>query len=269
MQPTQPTTLHVIFSQSAAPELLNALKLAERTDEVVFCPDNFSRGPLDPGDPVSRIQWHVDVLGVITDDVDDTDSDAFETFWIEALKPGRRLIAWTSARVAQERAGFLEWLWRLGDAPCEVIDLSAMQAGRYPAVLGMLEVEDILSAGLLGAAALLSPADRARHHQTWRRLRAENAPLRIIQDGELTSAPLEVFDEKLLSYAPADWTPAARVVGEVMGEVFDDYIFQVGDLVLSARLWALAQTGAIELRAPPHTGKRPPLRGQEIRLPKS
>lgn len=267
MTTTPPKTLHLLFSQSVAPEVREALKRAGRADEVVFCADNFSRGLLNPSDPESRVRWHNDVLGVDSEG-GEGDIEDFATFWREALNPDQRLVAWTSTRVAQERAGFLEWLWRLGDAPCEVIDLSARQVRQYPAILGLLEVEDILSMGLFDSAVPLSLADRARHHETWRRLRDENAPLRIIQDGELVSAPLEVFDQKLLSYASADWTPAAMVVGEVMGEAFDDYLFQVGDLVLSARLWALAQAGAIELRARPHTGKRPPLRGQEIRLPK-
>jgi hypothetical protein len=257
------TPLHVIFSQSAAPDLSKALELAGRTDEVVFCADNFSRGPIEPGDAASRGQWVIDVL-----DVDPEHIESDTTFWREALNPDRRLIAWTSSRVAQERAGFLEWLWRLDDTPCEVIDLSTTQAGHYPAILGLLKPEDILSAGMLDIAAPLSPADRARHREIWRRLREENAPLRVINGGELTSAPLEIFDQKLLSYVPTEWTSAARPVGEVLGEVFDDYIFQVGDLVLAARLWALAQAGAIEMRSAPYTGKRPPLRGQEVRLPK-
>ena len=257
-----PKTLHVIFSQSVAPHLREALKRAGRTDDVVFHADDLRRGPLDPGDPSSRGRWAIDVL-----DIDPEDIDSDEAFWHESLNSERRLVAWTSTRVAQERAGFLEWLWRLGDAPCDVIDLSTTQANGYPAILGLLEAQEILSLGLLDTAASLSPADRARHHQTWRRLREENAPLRIIQDGELASAPLEVFDEKLLSYVPTEWKRAAWVVGEVMAEVFDDYLFQVGDTVLAARLWALAQAGVIEMRAPPHTGKRPPLRGQEVRRP--
>lgn len=261
-----PKTRHVIFAQSIAPDLRKALALAGRDDEVVCCPDDFRMGPLAPADPERRIQWAAEVLGADFENFAD-DVEAFSTFWREALSPDHHLIAWTSNRVARERAGFLEWLWRLGDRPCEILDLSTAQLRRYPAILGLLEVEDFLSMSLFDAATPLSPADRARHHQTWRRLRDENAPLRIIRDGELASASIEVFDQKLLSYTPSRWTPAARVVGGVLTEAFDDYLFQVGDLVLSARLWALAQTGAIEMRAPPHTGKRPPLKGQEIRRP--
>jgi hypothetical protein len=262
MSQAPPKTLHVTFSQSVAPYLREALNLAGRTDDVVFCADNFSRGPLNPGDASNRNQWVIDTL-----DVDPEDIDSDEAFWRKALNPERRLVAWTSTRVALERAGFLEWLWRLGDTPCEVIDLSTTQANGYPAILGLLEAQEILSLGLLDTAAPLSTTDRTRHHQTWRRLREENAPLRIIQDGELASAPLEVFDEKLLSYVPTEWKRAAWVVGEVMAEVFDDYLFQVGDVVLAARLWGLAQAGVIEMRAPQHTGKRPPLQGQEVRRP--
>ena len=262
-QAPPPQTLHVVFSPSAAPELRKALKLAGRTDAVAACIESFSWGPIDPGDPPQRARWMDEVLETTPWDLEATDRD----FWRDALDSRHRLVAWTSTRVALERAGFLNWLWRLGDAPCEVIDLSKARVRDYPAILGLLYAEDFLSLGLLDAAAPLSPADRARHHETWQRLRAENAPLRIIQDGELASAPLDVFDSKLLSHASSDWTPAARLVGEVLAEVFDDYLFQVGDIVLASRLWALVEAGQLEEREMANPKHQSPLHLNEVRLP--
>jgi hypothetical protein len=31
-----------------------------------------------------------------------------------------------------EYAGFLDWLWRLGDAPCEVVDLTDVTVSYFP-----------------------------------------------------------------------------------------------------------------------------------------
>lgn len=253
--------LHVIFSQSAAPDLQQALSLAGRPDEVTFCPDNFSFGPINPGDQAQREAWLGDVLNL-----DPQGFDTDEPFWRQALVRDRPLVAWTSTRVAQERAGFLEWVWRLGDAPCAVIDLSETRVGPDPAILGLLDAEKILAAGLLDLARPLEPAERRRHHETWRRLRSENAPLRTIQGGELASAPLEVFDQRLVSHVTDDWTRAARVIGGVLAEAFDDHVFQTNDFVLMSRLRALIEIGAVEARPFPHpTGLEGPW-AQEVRL---
>jgi len=209
----------------------------------VFCADNFAYGPIAPGDPAQREAWLRETL-----DLDPEPIGSDDDFWRQALDPDRRLIGWTSTRVAQERAGFLEWLWRLGDAPCELIDLSTVRAGRDPAVLPLLDGDKIREFGLLDLARPLEPSDRHRLHQTWRRLRDENAPLRMIRAGELVSAPLEAFDQQLLSHVEPEWTRAVRVIGGALGDVFDDWIFQVSEYVLVSRLRALGETGAIETR---------------------
>jgi hypothetical protein len=210
-------------------------------DEVIGCTDNFSFGPIGPGNPDQRATWLDEELGLSPGHSDDG-------FWRQALSSERRLIAWTSPRVAQERAGFLEWLWRLGDAPCEVVDPSQVRVDGNPAILPLLPGEKILAAGLLDLARPLEGAERARHHQTWRRLRQQNAPLRTIQDGELASAPLEVFDATLLSHISPDWTKGARVVGNVLADAYEDWLFQVSDLVLASRLFDLIDDGMIEER---------------------
>ncbi|HWW26862.1 MAG TPA: DUF3658 domain-containing protein [Caulobacter sp.] len=233
--------LHIVFSLSAAVDLRRALAQAGRLGDVVACADDFSFGPIDPGDPDQRDVWLDEELGL---DLGRSDDD----FWRQALNAERRLIAWTSTRVAKERAGFLEWLWRLGDAPCEVVDLSQARVDHHPAILPLLPAEQIVGAGLFDLARPLEAAERARHHQAWHRLKQENTPFRTIQDGELASAPLEVFDGRLLSHISSDWIPAARVVGAAWADAYKDWIFQVGDLILACRLFDLIDRGVIEER---------------------
>jgi hypothetical protein len=254
--------LHVIFSQAAEPDLRAALALAGRSDEVAVCFDIFSLGPIDPGDRFQRQAWLSDVL-----DLGPEGFGSDDLFWRQALALDRPLIAWTSTRVAQERAGFLEWLRRLGDAPCAVIDLSEARDGSAPAILGILDAEKILSLGLLDLARPLEAAERHGHHETWRRLRAENAPLRTIQDGELASAALTAFDQQLLSHVTADWARAARAIGGVLADAFDDHVLQVNDFVLMSRLGALIKAGAIEARPLAHPRGLEGPWAQEIRLP--
>ena len=263
MTQAPPKTLHVVFSPSAGPSLRKALKLAGRTDTVAACLDNFSWGPINPGHASDRVRWIDEVLNL---DPWDWETEG-EAFWREALDGRYRLVAWTSTRVAMERAGFLTWLWRLGDTPCEVIDPSGARVGPYRAILGLLDENKILESGLIDSARPLSPEDRARHHDTWRRLREENAPLRILQNRELASAPLEVFDLQLLSHVEADWKRASRVVGATLADAHDDDIYQVGDLVLASRLEALIAAGAIEARPAADPKGREGLWADEIRLP--
>jgi hypothetical protein len=119
--------LHVLFSPSAAGELRRALANAGRTDRVVCSFDNLSFGPINPPDGALRTKWVEEELGYAGwEDV----MAQTAAFWSDALTPGRKIV-WVSRRATLEYAGFLEWLWRLGDEACDVIDLTeVMIVGR-------------------------------------------------------------------------------------------------------------------------------------------
>jgi hypothetical protein len=128
-----PATLHVVFTESGAAGLREALKASGRDERVVRFADNLSFGPIDPADPETRKTWVEEELGftgwpaTAEQDGDSGWTDvaaSADAFWNESLSPRHRTIAWMTRRSAMEYAGFLEWLWRLGDAPCEVVDLT-------------------------------------------------------------------------------------------------------------------------------------------------
>jgi hypothetical protein len=103
-----------------------------------------------------------------------------------------------------------------------------------------------------------------RHQGLWRRLRAENAPLRIVDAGGLRSAPITFFDQQLLSFAKTSWQKPARIIGETImewvGPPTDPY-FQAGDMILAVRLIALVEAGVLEGR-----GDLTDIRQSEVRL---
>src|SRR5258707_182783 len=72
-------------------------------------------------------------------------------------------------------------------------------------------------------AAPLSPPLRDQYRETWQNLRAEDAPLRIIRDDRLRSAPITHFDELISACASDQWVPIARVVGHAMADSWDDH----------------------------------------------
>jgi hypothetical protein len=180
-----------------------------------------------------------------------------KTFWREALSRDPRKIVWLTRRSAMEYAGFLEWLWRMGDAPCEVVDLSEVMISRRPEhgpprppmlakSLGMLNPDRISRDKLWDLAEPLQQTTRRRYRDLWQRLRSENAPLRVIADGELVSAPISFFDTQLMSYVTNDWQRVARVIGQTLVAEMD--VVQVGDIVLAARVSAMAQSGLLEIQ---------------------
>ena len=263
------STLHIVFNPSAATGLREALRQAGRDERVVSLFDSLSFGPINPPDAESRRRWVRNELGYTNwaEVVGEATS-----FWPDALSAGNRRIAWLSRRSAQEYAGFLEWLWRLGEEPIEVIDLTdVVVAGNnqgtdnqphFAMSLGMLPPHKILKDNLLDRVEKLTPALRGRYRELWGRLRAENAPLRILSGGEFVSAPISFFDPLLLSCAKLEWQKAAKVIGEALWESSTASVLQTGDLVLCARARSLASSGRLESR-----GDLFDIQNSELRLP--
>ncbi|KRR17738.1 hypothetical protein CQ14_41215 [Bradyrhizobium lablabi] len=262
------STLHIVFNSSAAAGLRDALRQAGRDERVVGLSDCLSFGPINPPDPELRRRWVEDELGYTG--WEEVVGEA-TSFWSEALSISSRRVAWLSGRSTQEYAGFLEWLWRLGEEPVEVVDLSdVMVAGNgtgptkpHPAIsLAMLPPHTILENELFDRTETLTAVLRARYRELWGRLRTENAPLRVLSEGELVSAPLSFFDPLLLSCATSEWQKAARVVGEALSDFWETSVFQTDDLVLCARVRALAGAGGLEFR-----GNLSDIQNSELRLP--
>jgi hypothetical protein len=266
-------TVHIVFHRDAVDDLREAVRQAGRLDRVTVFRDDFSFGPISPPDPDQREAWVRRALhhgAWYEETVGDT-----EPFWHEALEPGKRLVAWTSRRSAMEYTGFLEWLRRLGNLPCEVVDLTETMVvrtwrdgsqlpPRLALSLAHLCPEKILELRLLDAARPLDEVSRQRHLNLWHRLRAENAPLRIFSEAGLQSADLTVFDAKILDHVVSDWRKVARVVGEVLSTPGNDKYADIDTFVLSGRVRALVKAGKIE-----SAGDVFRIRYSEVRLPRA
>jgi hypothetical protein len=280
-----PPNLHVVFTDTGAAELREALKASGRDDAVVSLADNLSFGPIDPADPEARRTWVEKELGfagwpsTAEQDGDNGWEDISvraHAFWNESLSQRHRKIAWISRRSAMEYAGFLEWLWRLGDAPCEVVDLSEVKISYRPEhgpprrpllamSLGMLDHNTICNNDLWDLAEPLQMSARGRDLDLWRQLCSENAPLRVIEGDKIVSAPITFFDSLLLSHVKANWLKVAMVVGKALTDRMMDGVFQTCDIVLAARINSLVKNGVLEFQ-----GKSPfAIRFSEVRLPRS
>jgi Protein of unknown function/Domain of unknown function (DUF1835) len=258
-----PVPVHVLFSPSAAGELRRALAESGRADRVISSFDDLSFGPINPPDGRLRAMWVEEELGY--SDWEDAVAGTTE-FWREAVASGRK-IAWISRRSTLEYAGFLEWLWRLGDGACEVADLTDVEVvghgedgrstpPRLALSLALLPTDQILDNRLLDRVQLLAPEVRRRYRDMWAGLRAENAPLRVISSHGLVSAPITFFDLALLSCATGKWQSIARIVGEALANEMEDALLQTGDLLLCARVRALVESGRLESRGDLHDVQR-------------
>jgi hypothetical protein len=194
-------------------------------------------------------------------------------FWADALAARERHVVWFSRRVTRDYVGFLDYLCRIGDRPCDVVDLTetivpvrgddgAIGGSRRAICTGLLDGYQFLEGDLFGCAAPLADDVRAAYRAEWDRLRAENAPLRIVTpELHLVSVPLTHFDEELLKRIQPHLLKAARIIGQVLTEKWDMDILEVDDFFLSRRLMALVRAGKIEGR-----GDLTQIRFSEVRL---
>lgn len=264
-------TTHVVFNPSGAGSLRQAIREAGQADRVLNSFDSLSFGPINPSDAKTRRKWVEEVLDLTDwDEIAGRDSTFF---WAEALSASDRTVVWTSRRSTQEYAGFLEWLWRRGDEPFDIIDLtetkvvSRLKDGgltqpHFAGSLALLHVYQIVENGLLDQAVPITPVLRDRYQEEWRQLREENAALRVVVQGRLVSAPITYFDPLLMSHAKPQWQKVALVVGTALGDFWDASLFQTDDLVLAARVRALVDMGQLESQ-----GNLSDIRRSEVRLP--
>jgi hypothetical protein len=260
------TTRHIVFGEAAAIGLRKALRNAGFEDDVLLLADDLSFGPIDPPESGLRAQWVNAELGYLGWDETEPHTTAF---WIAALPPGIRRLAWMSRRSAREYSGFLEFVRRLGRRSGDIVDLTDMtivnQLGQaeFAGSLGALLPQWIVERTLWASAQPLTSAMRASYVAEWAKLRGENAPLRIVDEGlRLRSAPISFFDEAILARATDRWQKTARIVGDVLSAFWRDGRYQTGDLVLMSRIKALADAGRLEAQ-----GDLSEIRFSEVRLP--
>jgi hypothetical protein len=265
--------LHIVFSDSAAGDLQRALSQAGHKDRVIEFPDNLSFGPIAGVDFDTRTEWVRETFGDLSDIYS---REAQDAFWRDALSEDASRVVWLSRRSTWEFAGFLEFIWRLGDAPCEVVDLTdfvlperVINGRQYPSFLpgslAMLTSDQILDFDLLDQAEPLTTTQRDQYRSAWTTLRNENADLRVIDDQlNLVSAPITYFDQQLMSGAEERWLKSARIIGQTMATFLDDLRYQAGDSFLASRVRALVKAGFLE-----GAGDLWQIRFSEVRLPPS
>lgn len=241
-------TLHIAPSHSAGGSLRQAIRGAGRNEEVLFFRDDLSCGPIDSEDQAARVAWW-------TRFHDDWETEAapLKAFWDRVATTDDRLVVWFGRHSALELAFFLAWADRLDERSYSIIDVTGLRLPFHrpdgspalsqptPAVSIMPEYQ---LRSLLGSERQVTPQEAEEARLQWRRLRAENAPFRVVTSVGLVSAPVDHFDPLLMERVTTEWRMVARVIGDTMGLNSEPY-FQVGDIMLLARVIALIGEGKL------------------------
>lgn len=249
------SSTHIVFAEAGAVGLRDVLRQMGRGDRVLEYPDDLSFGPIAGADPVVRARWVADELG-------ETGwreiAAHVAAFWNDALSARERHVVWFSRRVTRDYVGFLEYLYRIGDRPCDVVDLTetvvpvrgyggSIQGSRRAICTGLLDAYQFVEVDLLARASPLGDEARAAYRVDWERLRSDDAALRIVTRNLcLASVPLTYFDAALLEQVRPDFQKVARIIGKVLADKWDADIYDVGDFFLSRRLLILVRAGRIE-----------------------
>lgn len=260
-------TVHVAWGVSRAESVRDALRLQGCEARVIPLTHALSLGPIDPPDPEARRAWFAANTRVTGDPCFDG-ADA-ETPWTEATSSGVHPVFWVCLTDAVEHASFLEFASRMGSRPFDIVDATGLEIATEGGIapvwsLGLLRPGDIVASGLGGKRRPFTRAESDAAVADWSQLRRENAPLRVVRDGRLVSAPLTHFDAVLTAQVAVESERLIKLVGRVL----DHLSFEVdppgqgcSDELLFARILVLGEAGVLDV-----TGPGPGMRDFEVRL---
>ncbi|MEC3914418.1 DUF3658 domain-containing protein [Nocardia sp. CDC160] len=241
------TTLHLVGGPSAGEVVCAVLDDSDRAaDSIEWFPDNLNSGPLEPDDYAARVEWwswHDDMVRTEFPEFDPTRvgtlPDLMAAFWARA-EQADHLVVWYGRDNAQESAMFHEICHRLPDRPLDVVEVPVAVPFYSPHELAYYATR----------ARPITDAERTRVHETWQRLRQENETFRVVEDGNLVSAPADHYDKALLYHVRPEWTPLARAIAPVMAGMKAD------DAILKWRMKSLIESGSVLADGSPWLSRR-------------
>ncbi|MCJ2033831.1 DUF3658 domain-containing protein [Methylobacterium sp. J-068] len=261
--------VHVAWGVSRAESVRDALRSEGCTERVIALSSALHVGPIDHLHSGARRAWaHAN----LRDDDPDWDWHEPEAPWTEATSPAVYPVYWVCLSDAGEHASYLAFASRMAGRPFDIVDATGLDVTTVGGVspvwsLGLLRPEDIVASGLQAKRRTVSTAEGEAASAAWSRLRRENAPLRVVRDGRLMSAPLTHFDPVLTGLATPGWELVIKLIGRAINHLnseVDPPGQGTGDELLFTRVLALGQAGALEVR-----GAGPGMRAFEVRLPAS
>ena len=238
--------IHVLFSSSAAGTLRQVLRSRGRQERVVDLTEWLNWGPIASDDFQHRAQW-------LSQNVPSDDMMGDWEWIIEHAAEFKQQVGsdpdrliWIAPRSAHEQAGLYWYLEQFGGVGANMIiaDYSLGYGHRDEPPSGLGVLSDDVMAQLLDNCPLAEWNQSRFPGDKWRSLMADDALLRIVEDGTLRSVSSDYLDKYLLQRIGTEWTKSLRVIGYAMGDIWGaDH--GADDLFLLWRLRELIRSGAI------------------------
>jgi hypothetical protein len=167
---------------------------------------------------------------------------------------------WVRASNPMEVCGLYFLCHWLKDSPClfSVVWVPEWieRQDRLVEVHGVGEIAPTELPALLKYETPLEPTQRSLYAELWEKLGRENAPLRVVLNGSVTSVPADFYDFALRAHLPAaEEVSVAQVIGRVLNQIAG-----ANDRWLYLRLQSMIRSGALsEVAAPsadsPYSGR--------------
>lgn len=242
--------LHITFGYSAAGSLKMALTTLGLDEPVAILGDDFSMGPIDPGDVDQRSEWE-------REEMDTDEPIAFPgDFWERVSAWPGKVVAWMSSNAVHELCGLHVLLWRLPNVALHVVDVANFEfpADHVPPYdwrpsFAIVRDDFIVQHSLIDFARPVTDIQRATSRRIWDQLRTENAPLRILTDVGLVSKPITYYDDRIRALITDQWQKCGRVVGAMMGSVSNGKLYEFrSDEFFFVRLIRIVEGDEVEAK---------------------
>lgn len=261
--PLQGGNIHIVFSESSAGSLKQAIKKLKINDIVITIPINFSIGPLWQLHQIEGLEKRRDWLFEHINLEDEFIFDyipRIEESWmkLQALPEQCKIFIW-GCENAHEQTGIAYAVYLLREKNNQIyigLDQEHQQS---------LTRQDILHTGELAPEQwmeyiknvenylLLSIDERQKWIELWVTLaQSKDVFLRTWEEGRLTPVSENYLDEMIIAKARElqkgkEFMKSARLIGEVIGHLDQP----IEDLFIEYRLRTLAFLGVFELKGVP------------------
>ena len=177
----------------------------------------------------------------------------FDAFWTACLcdlhktDSAPQMRVWVDA-TPDAQCGLLFLADRLRDADAEihVVELPPFVAGQEKdrrEYRGWGDVAPQLFGTFLDRESVLTKGEVVKLADRWQRLKGENAPLRVVRDGCVTSAEADYYDDRIRKEFPQDACKVAHIIGGALGR----QKIPVGDGFIAKRIRHFIETGELVL----------------------
>lgn len=243
--------IHILFDGPGAENLRKSFDMDDIIQgKILVLADDLALGPLTEG---ARQQWWDEIVTeesclrissdaqILTDLTQQMREDENNEIWIWAAQNARDVSGYYGLMEHLEDFLGRVHLIYLNNLPF----INEKGSIFYPRYLSEILPREFLKARKL--AREITPAEWELDTEEWRRLREEEAPIRILEGGKrLRSEGEQYFDRELINRCRLEYQKGWRLVNQVLAKVTD----HVDEAFLYRRLERLMESGALEAREP-------------------